>query len=76
VLSLGDQYGWTVTVDDSTVLQRVINITPLRGSQGVYAALAAGSTRLVAAGDPPCRQAKPPCGLASLSFELNVTVAP
>jgi len=74
VLSLGDEYQWTVDITDQTVLHRVVNITPLRGSQGVYEALKPGATQLIAAGDPACRQSKPPCMLPSYSFELNVTV--
>ncbi len=74
VLLLGDEYQWTVTVADQTVLHRVVNITPIRGSQGVYEALKPGSTQLVAAGDPACRQSQPPCMLPSYSFELNVIV--
>jgi hypothetical protein len=76
VLSLGEMYDWTVTISDPGVLHRVINITPLRGSQGVYEAGSAGSTTLVAAGDPRCRQSQPPCMMPSISFELNVTVSP
>jgi hypothetical protein len=76
VLSLGEMYDWTVTISDPGVLHRVINITPLRGSQGVYEAGSAGSTQLTAAGDPRCRQSQPPCMMPSISFELNVTVSP
>jgi hypothetical protein len=76
VLSLGEMYDWTVTISDPGVLHRVINITPLRGSQGVYEAGSAGSTALTAAGDPRCRQSQPPCMMPSISFELNVTVSP
>jgi hypothetical protein len=74
VLLLGDEYQWTVTISDQTVLHRVINITPIRGSQGVFEALQPGSAQLVAVGDPACRQSTPPCMLPSYSFELNVTV--
>jgi hypothetical protein len=76
VLSLGEEYDWTLTIDHQDVLHRVLNITPLRGSQGVYEVQSAGSAMLTAAGDPPCRQSKPACSLPSYSFELNVTVAP
>jgi hypothetical protein len=76
VLSLGEMYDWTITLSDPNVLHRVINITPVRGSQGVYEAGGAGSTVLTAAGDPHCRQSQPPCAMPSVSFELNVTVSP
>jgi hypothetical protein len=75
VLSLGtDIYEWAVAIDDQTVLHRVVNITPLRGSQGVYEALKAGSTVLHASGDPLCAQAKPACKMPSRLFTLTVVV--
>jgi hypothetical protein len=76
VLSLGEMYDWSISISDPNVLHRVINITPLRGSQGVYEAGSAGSTVLSAAGDPHCRQSQPPCAMPSVTFELNVTVSP
>ncbi len=76
VLSLGEGFDWTVTVSDQSVLSRVVNITPLRGSQGVYEAHKTGTTTLTATGDPLCRQSKPACGMPSLIFTLNVNVVP
>lgn len=76
VLSLGDSFTWTVNVSDQSVLSRVVNITPLKGSQGVYEAHKPGSVSLEATGDPLCRQAKPACGMPSILFMLNVNVVP
>ncbi|HEX9012474.1 MAG TPA: hypothetical protein VF813_03120 [Anaerolineaceae bacterium] len=76
VLTLGTQLEWTVTVSDQTVLHRVVNITPLVGSQGVYEALSPGSTVLNAVGDAACRKSTPPCMVPSFMFTLNVTVVP
>ena len=76
VLSLGEGYDWTVTSSDQNVVHRVINIMPVRGSQGVYEAGSAGTATLSAAGDPLCRQSQPPCMLPSIQFELKVIVSP
>jgi hypothetical protein len=74
LLMLGDQYEWDVMVADQTVLSRVKNIAVIRGAQGVYQALAAGTTTLTAAGNPACRQSKPACAMPSVAFELTVVV--
>ncbi len=74
VLMLGNDYDWQVTVANQGVVSRVVNITPLRGSQGVYHANARGTTTLTATGDPPCRSATPPCGQPSVVFEITLVV--
>ncbi len=74
LLDLGDQYTWTVTVADSTVVGRVLNITVIKGAQGVYQALKSGDTVLTASGDPLCRQATPPCEQPSILFTLQIVV--
>lgn len=74
VMMLGDAYDWQVTPADPAVVSRVINITPVRGSQGVYEAHKAGQTTITASGDPMCRQSQPPCMMPSILFTLNVVV--
>lgn len=74
LLELGDQYNWTVTVADPSVVSRVVNITVVKGAQGVYQALKAGNTMLTATGDPLCRQSTPPCELPSILFTLQIVV--
>jgi hypothetical protein len=76
LLNLGDQYDWNINVADQTVLSRVKNIAVIRGAQGVYQALKAGTTTLMAGGDPPCRKSTPPCMRPSIAFELSVVVEP
>jgi hypothetical protein len=76
LLNLGDQYDWNINVADQTVLSRVKNIAVIRGAQGVYQALKAGTTTLMAGGDPPCRKSSPPCMRPSIAFELSVVVEP
>jgi hypothetical protein len=74
LLKLGEEYDWTVTVADPSIVSRVVNITVVRGAQGVYEAHKPGSTTLTASGDPVCRQAQPPCGMPSILFEITMVV--
>jgi hypothetical protein len=74
VLALGEQYDWQVTVADPAVVSRVVNITPIRGSQGVYEAQESGQTTLNASGEPACRKAQPPCMMPSRLFQVQVVV--
>jgi len=74
LLKLGEEYNWTVTVADQSVVSRVVNITVVRGAQGLYEAHKIGSTTLTASGDPVCRHAQPPCAMPSRQFEVKVEV--
>ncbi len=56
LLDLGAQYNWEVSVIDPSIVSRVVGITVIRGAQGVYRALAPGTTTLVATGTPACSQ--------------------
>ncbi len=72
LLKLGEEYDWTVTVADQSVLSRVKNVMVVRGAQGLYEAIKTGSTTLTASGDPVCRQSQPPCDMLSRRFEIKV----
>jgi len=74
LLELGEDYNWTPTVDDQTIVSRAKNIAVVRGAQGVYDALKTGKTTLTAAGDPVCRQATPPCERPSRAFKIQIVV--
>jgi len=74
LLQLGEEYAWDVTISDQNVVSRVKNITVIRGAQGVYNALQAGTVTLSATGDPVCRQAKPPCAMPSIMFTITIIV--
>ncbi|VVB87279.1 Uncharacterised protein [uncultured archaeon] len=74
LLKLGEGYDWNITIDDQTVLSRVVNVLVIRGAQGIYEAHKLGRATLTAVGDPPCRKAKPPCAAPSRLFSLNVVV--
>ena len=74
LLKLGDQYDWTVTVADPAVISREVNVTVIRGAQGIYRAHERGRTTLSASGDPFCAQATPPCKMPSILFQIDVVV--
>jgi hypothetical protein len=74
LLQLGDEYTWEITVSDPGVVGQVKNIAVIRGAQGVYETLKPGTITLTAAGDPVCRQAKPPCGRPSIQFQVTFVV--
>jgi len=75
LVSLGDQYNWDVSIDDQSVVSRVIGIAVVRGAQGVYEARTTGQTKLQAVGDLPCRQSRPPCLAPSRLFRLTISVS-
>ncbi len=74
LLKLGEQYEWSVNVSDQNVVSRVKYITVVRGAQGVYDTLQAGTATLTATGDPACRQSQPPCMMASRLFTVTIVV--
>jgi len=65
---------WNITIDDQTVISRVVNVAVVRGAQGIYIAHNEGRTRLIAFGIPVCRKEQPPCGAPSRQFQTNVMV--
>ena len=74
LLQLGEGYTWDVTISDQNVVSRVKNILVVRGAQGIYNALQAGTVTLSASGDPVCRQTKPPCAMPSILFSITIIV--
>ncbi len=74
LLYLGEGYDWNVTVDNQTVLSRVVNVLVVRGAQGIYKAHKSGQAMLTAIGDPICRKEQPPCEAPSRQFRLYVVV--
>jgi hypothetical protein len=74
LLKLGEGYDWNITIDDQTVLRRVVNVLVVRGAQGIYVANKPGRVALTAVGDPVCRKANPPCEAPSRIFKLYVVV--
>jgi len=74
LLNLGDGYDWNISITDESIISRVKNIMVIKGAQGVYQALKAGTTDLVAVGDPPCRASTPPCMAPSIIFQVSIVV--
>jgi hypothetical protein len=72
-LVLGADFDWTLGPIDESVVQRVRNITVVRGGQGVFNIVGPGTTLFSAVGDPPCRKATPPCGAPSLLFQVSIS---
>ncbi len=50
VLKLGEDFNWTPTVADQSVVQRVPGVLVVRGAQGIYEAERLGETDLTAVG--------------------------
>ena len=74
LVNLGEEFDWTVEIDDPSILSRVPNIAVVRGAQGVYEAHRAGQAVLTASGDPVCRKVQPACAQASRPFRVQIAV--
>lgn len=75
LLALGWDYDWRVEVTDPSVVRRVINISVVRGAQGVYEARKPGKSDLVATGIPGCRSSTPPCSKPTRTFRIHLIIA-
>jgi hypothetical protein len=74
VLKLGAPMDWHVRVGDERIVAPIPNAALPVGTQGVYKALAAGQTELLADGEAPCRKAHPPCMIPDMLFRLTIVV--
>ena len=74
LLFLGEDYIWSLSISDQAVISRVKNIATIRGAQGVFNSLKAGSTTLLATGDPTCRDQQPACAQPSIQFQVTIVV--
>ncbi len=74
LLKLGENYQWTINLDNQNVISRIPYIAVIRGAQGIYLAHQPGKATLTAAGDPLCRQSVPACAIPSISFTLHIEV--
>lgn len=72
LLALGDQQ-WNIHVADQSVVARVPNIMVVRGAQGVYKGLKAGTTTISATGTAPCNAGQV-CPMYAIAFHLTVQV--
>ena len=75
LLNLGDEiYEWSATVGNQDVISLKVGVMVIKGAQGLYDALAPGTTTLTAVGDPLCRKASPPCGTPTVLFKVTIVV--
>jgi hypothetical protein len=72
-LQLGTAYQWSISLVGSGILAAVLAPVPA-GVQGLWIAERAGTASIRAIGNPPCLQAKPPCGMPSRELTLTVIV--
>lgn len=68
-------YDFSPELSDTSVLRKVDDVEDVSGSQGVFEAVKAGSTKLSALGELPCHKATPACLAPTLFFELNIVVS-
>jgi hypothetical protein len=73
-VSLGDDFDWTVQVEDPSILSRITGVAVVAGAQVFYQANRAGQTTLIASGDPACRKAQPACAQASRTLRVTIVV--
>ena len=75
LLNLGaDVYDWDVTVADQNVFSMRMGVMVVKDAQGIYDALAPGTTTLTAVGNPKCLQASPPCRMPTILFRVTLVV--
>jgi hypothetical protein len=65
---------WRVRVADQRVLARRVNVTVVRGAQGIYVAKAPGKTTVTATDHYACQDVMPPCLPPNRLFRLTVIV--
>src|SRR5207237_8712107 len=74
LLSRGSQLGWSLHVDDETIVSPLAGATVVPGAQAIYQANRVGQTVLSATGDPACRKAQPACAQPSRTFKVTIVV--
>ncbi len=75
LLKLGETYDWNISIDNQTVISRVMNVMVIRGAQGLYNAHNPGETILMATGDPQCRSTVPACEMPSILFKIDIIIS-
>jgi hypothetical protein len=71
-LELGEQ-NWTVNVGDQSIIRRLPNFAMVQGAQGIYQALAVGTTTISATGRPVC-DPRMACPMYMIEFKADVEV--
>lgn len=69
-----ENYDWSVTSFDQNLIVKLTSEPAAAGSQGIFQAVKAGRTQLVADGELPCHKTNPPCAAPSLEFEVTLVI--
>ena len=72
LLDLGSTVTWSVAIGDQGIVGRVPGVLVIRGAQGIYAALAPGTTTLSAIGSPICSSGV--CPQFRIAFSITIVV--
>ena len=72
LVDLGSTVDWTVMIADQGIVRRVPGVLVIRGAQGIYAALAPGTTTLSAIGSPVCTSGA--CPQFRIAFSITIVV--
>jgi len=73
-LQLGESYNWMPQVANPTIVRRLPQYAMIRGAQGIYQAMAPGTTRLAANGSAKCIQGQM-CSMLVRLFRLTIVVS-
>lgn len=74
LLQLGDSNRWNVNIDNQDVVSRLVNISVVKGAQGVYEAHRTGNALLSAVGTAVCDPTQGVCSHLAIGFALQITV--
>lgn len=67
-------FKWTVNRFDSSVVTKLPDPPAVSDAQGIFQALAAGTTQFSAVGELPCHKSTPPCLAPTLVFQVTLIV--
>src|SRR5450759_1892266 len=72
LLQLDDSNRWNVNIDNQDVISRLVNISVVKGAQGVYEAHKTGNALLSAVGTPVCDPTQGVCSHLAIGFALQI----
>ena len=73
LVDLGSTVTWSVAIADQGIVGRVPGVLVIQGAQGIYAALAPGTTTLSAIGSPVCSSGA--CPQFRIAFRITIVVS-
>ena len=75
LVNLGDSVNWGVTFNPANIVSLRKGVLVIRGAQGLYNAVAAGTTQLTATGSPVCDPGTA-CPMYARYFTMTIVVSP